>query len=150
MNKIVLLIIICFLSSDNLYSQNGDSLKYKYTNQTIYRYGTSYMKGTERLNFPGLQKEFAMSELGLASYTKAKKYRTTSTVLRFVALAASFAALAVVSNNNLTDSRRNLVYGLLGGQLVFAIAAGRYSMLSTQNLDKALWQRNKDLLFPAR
>ncbi|MDZ4809659.1 MAG: hypothetical protein SGI96_15525 [Bacteroidota bacterium] len=149
MKKLIILCVLLFAVAI-IHAQNTDSLKYKYTNQTIYRYGGSFMKGTERLVFPALQSEFSMSELGLAFYTKAKKYRTTSIVLRTIALAASLSALAVISNNNLTNNRRNLAYGLLGGQLVFSIAAGRYGILSTQNLDKALWQRNKDLLFPAR
>ncbi len=150
MKKLISLCVLLF-AVVILHAQQTDSLKYKYTNQTIYRYGSSFMKGTERLSFPTLQSEFSMSELGLASYTKAKKYRITNMVLRTVALAASLSALAVVINsNNLTDNRRNLVYGLLGGQLVFGVAAARYGILSTQSLDKALWQRNKDLLFPAR
>ena len=150
MRNYILVILFSSAMNANLHSQNTDSLKYKYTNQTLYRYGSSFMKGTERLTFPELRNEFTMSELGLASYEKAKKYRTTSIVLRTISLAASLSALVIVSRNNLTNNRRNLAYGLFGGQLVFSIAGAKYGILSTQSLDKALWQRNKDLLFPAR
>ena len=137
---------LSFLFANCLKSQNSDSLKYKYTNQSIYRYGSSFMKGTERLTFPELRNEFTMSELGLASYERAKKYKTTSMIFQLTSLAASIATLAVLSNSG----NRNTAYVLLGGQLVLGLGAGRYKMLSTQSLDKALWQRNKDLLFPAR
>ena len=103
------------------------------------------MKGSERLTFQQLSQEFSMSDLGLASYTKARKYRTTSMVLRIISAVSGIAAIAVISNNN---SNQNFAYGFLGGQLVFGIGAGRYSMLSAQSTDRALWQRNKDLLFP--
>ena len=142
------LIILCFLlvAASMMYAQQTDSLKYKYTNQTIYRYGGSLMKGTERLAFQELRNEFSMSDLGMAAYEKAKKYKTTSTIFRLASIAAGIATIAVIANNG----NRNTASLLLGGQFVLSMVGGRYGMLSTQSLDKALWQRNKDLLFPAR
>jgi hypothetical protein len=149
MRKLITLIIL-LVTGATIQAQEIESLKNKYTNQTIYRYGGSIMKGTERLSFPALQKEFTMSELGLVSYNQSKKYRTTSMIFRFASLASSIAALAIASENNLTTNRRNLAFGFLGGQIVFGLVATNFSMLSNKSLDKALWQRNKDLLFPAR
>jgi hypothetical protein len=141
------LCILLFFGAISLVStaQYTDSLRSVYNNHSIYRYGSYFMKGSERLTFQQLSQEFSMSDLGLASYTKARKYRTTSMVLRIISAVSGIAAIAVISNNN---SNQNLAYGFLGGQLVFGIGAGRYSMLSAQSTDRALWQRNKDLLFP--
>jgi hypothetical protein len=149
MRKSIFLVIL-LLSGATIHAQETESLKNKYINETIYRYGSSIMKGTERLSFPALQREFSMSELGLAAYTKSKKYKTTSIIFRFISLGSSLAALAIASENNLTTNRRNLAFSFLGGQIVFGLVATNFSMLSNKSLDKALWQRNKDLLFPAR
>jgi len=145
MKKLIILCVL-FFGGCSIYAQQTDSLKYKYVNQTIYRYGGSIVKGTERLSFQGLRNEFTMSELGLAGYDRAKKYKTTSTIFRLASLAAGIATIAVIANNG----NRSTASVLLGGQFVFSMIGGRYGMLSTQSLDKALWQRNKDLLFPAR
>lgn len=124
--------------------QNSDSLRYKYNNQTIYRYGSAFLKGNERLTFKDLSKEFSMSDLGLASYDKARSYRTTSTILRFATMLTGFVAVGVAANNG----NKNTVIILLGGQLALGLGASKYGTLSNQSLDRALWQRNKDLLFP--
>lgn len=139
-------LLILLSGLNKLYSQSNDSLKYKYTNQVIYRYGSSFMKGLERLTFLQLRNEFNISELGKAAYEKARKYKTTSTIFRLASIAAGIATITVIANNG----NRNTASVLLGGQLVFSMIGGRYGLLSTQSLDKALWQRNKDLLFPAR
>lgn len=123
-----------------------DSLKYKYINQTIYRYGRSFMKGTERLTFPELRNEFTMSELGLASYDQSKKYKNISNVFSVASLAASITTLVIVSNNG----KRSTLNLLLIGQILLGAGAGGYRMLSAKSLDRALWQRNKDVLFPPK
>lgn len=147
MYKKNILILYFLFTGINLNAQTNDSLAHKYDNQTIYRYGGYFQKGNERFSFQGLAKEFSMSGLGLDLYTKAKKQRTTSLVLNTVALASGLASIAVISNNN---GNRPPAFILLGGQIVFSIGARRYSLLSQQSLDRAIWQRNKDVLFPQK
>lgn len=77
-----LLTILFLFSCYYCFSQSNDSIKSVYNNQTIYRYGSYFLKGSERLTFHGLQTEFSMSDIGFASYTKAKRYRTISFILR--------------------------------------------------------------------
>ena len=137
-----LIIQLCFWS----FAQHTDSLRYIYNNQTIYRFGSWFMKGSERLTFGELQTEFSMSDIGLVSYMKARKYKTTSTILRYASFAASIVSVAILTSNN----NRNTYYALLGGQALLALGSGTYGLLSAQSLDRALWQRNKDLLFPGR
>jgi len=125
-------------------AQSSDSLRYIYTNQTIYRYGSYFLKGAERLTFQELRNEFTMSDLGLAAYTKARNCRTTSTILRYASMLFSFTAIGIVANNG----NRNTAIAFIGGQVALLYAGMTYNQLSQKSLDRALWQRNKDLLFP--
>jgi hypothetical protein len=146
MYKCLIFFVSLFSLTGKLHSQKTDSLKYKYTNQTIYRYGGSFMKGNERLSFMELSREFSMSDLGLISYTKSKKYKNTSKIFSYASMFAGFAAISVLANHG----NRNLAFGFYGGQMVCLFGSMRYRQLSAQSLDRALWQRNKDLLFPER
>ncbi len=141
-NLCFFLIVTCF--TNIAFSQKTDSLKYKYTNQTIYRYGGAFMKGNERLYFKDLSKEFSMSDLGLISYTKSRKYRNTSKIFSYASMFAGLAAVSILANNG----NRNLALGFYGGHMLTMYGSMKYRSLSTQSLDRALWQRNKDLLFP--
>lgn len=140
------MIILLFLIAFDTSAQNNDSLRYKYNNQTIYRYGGYFLKGNERLTYKDLSKEFSMSDLGLAGYEKSKKYKTTGTIYRYISMAAGIAAVSVAAKGQ----NRDLAYGLMAGQFVTMFIGMRYSILSMQSADRAIWQRNKDLLFPAR
>lgn len=144
--KIPFIFLALLLCVTQLFSQKSDSLVFKYNNQTIYRYGGYFLKGNERLTYKELSKEFSMSDLGLAGYEKSKKYKTTSTVFRFVSLAAGVTAVSVAAKGQ----NRDLAYGLLAGQFVTMFIGMRYSTLSMQSVDRAIWQRNKDVLFPGR
>ena len=142
-----LFIFILILGVHQLRAQNVDSLKYKYTNQTIYRYGNAMMRGTEKLGFSELQHEFFMSETGMDAYLKAKKLRNTGKIFRFITMGFAISVFGVIANHP-AFSQRSLIYGLFAGELAAGMVSGRYISLSNQTLDKAIWQRNKDLLFP--
>lgn len=129
------------------FAQKTDSLHLVYNNQTIYRYGGSFLKGNEKLTFKDLSREFNMSDLGQISYDKAKSYRSKSIIFKVASIACGIASLVIISNNN---SNRNTALIFLGGQIVTGYAGGKLSQLSAQSLDRALWQRNKDVLFPVR
>ncbi|HRA12093.1 MAG: hypothetical protein IPN82_06230 [Chitinophagaceae bacterium] len=147
MKNLFICIAIIILFHNYLFAQKSDSLNLVYNNQTIYRYGGSFLKGNEKLNFKDLSREFNMSDLGQISYEKAKSYRTKSVIFKVASIACGIASLAIISNNS---SNRNTALIFLGGQIVTGYAGGKLSQLSAQNLDRALWQRNKDVLFPGR
>ena len=150
MKKILFILAFINLGNSLLNAQDLDDLKSKYNNQTIYRYGQYFMKGTERLSFNDLRNEFSMSELGLISYEQARKYKTTGFVFRLISLGAMVVGFALVSDNTVNYDQRTAIYCSLGGQFLTAMISGKYYQSSMQSLDKAIWQRNKDLLFPAR
>lgn len=144
MKKLFLLIHFAIGLKSGAIGQDNDSLRYKYNNQTIYRYGSGFMRGSERLTFQQISKEFSMSDLGLDLYNRSKKYKTISRVLNYAGLTTGAVAIAVMANHG----NRNLALGLYGGYFVLFTAGIRYSSLSGNTLNKALWQRNKDVLFP--
>ncbi len=143
MNKLFWFLILFLGINAGTSAQKTDSLKYIYNNQTIYRYGGWFIKGSDRLTFRDLKAEFSISELGMHSFNKARKYKTISNVFRFISVLSSIAAAAYITSNN-----RNTAYAFMGGQFVLLLGSFHYYTLSNQSLDRALWQRNKDLLFP--
>ena len=144
--KGAIIFLIFSLCATKLFSQKSDSLVFKYNNQTVYRYGGYFLKGNERLTYKELRREFSMSDLGLAGYEKSRKLKTTATVFRVLSLAAGLTAVSVAAKGQ----NRELAYGLLAGQFVSMFVSSRYATMSVQSLDRAIWQRNKDVLFPAR
>lgn len=145
MKGLIFFVIALFSLINNCFSQVPDSIKYKYNNFTIYRQGGYFLKGNERLTFQELRSEFSKSELGKISYDKAKSYRNTSLFFRIGSIVCGLASIAVIANNR---NNRNTAYALLGGQFALIYGASKYIVLSNKSLDRALWQRNKDLLFP--
>ena len=77
-----IIFMLTFCLQADLFSQSIDSLRYKYTNQTIYRFGGVFQKGNERLGFKDLSREFSMSDLGFDLYVKARKQRKTLSLRR--------------------------------------------------------------------
>lgn len=142
-NKLVILLAVILLHQSQLSAQSNDSLKNLYKSQTIYRFGSHFMKGIERLDFDDLEGEFYFSELGQINYERAKKLRTIGKIFRYVSLLSSVAIAPFIGHNN-----KNGAYIFLGINIGLGAGASLYSNLSGQSLDRALWQRNKDLLFP--
>lgn len=148
MKKLLLLIVLILSVSTALQAQSRtDTLKYRYVNQSLYRYGPYFIRGSERLTFSQLQHEFDESPLGLVSYMKSKKSRTVASVFRYTSLLTSVVTLALLGQHS---DNKNLYYGLLGGQLVLGLGSAWYGTQSARYLDEAIWLRNKDLLFPGR
>ncbi len=122
-----------------------DSLLKKYDQQLLYRYGSHFMKGGNKVSFSALREEFASPSISFDLYTKAKKDKTVSTVLRYVSLLAIIGVAKGAADNN-----RNLTYGFLAGQFVTLFASRAFQDKSTTGLDRAIQLRNRELLFPGR
>ena len=140
-----LAILFLFLyPSTQLLAQNSDSLYKKYNTGLIHMYGSSIMKGNERISFQELSKEFSMSDLGLDQYQISKKKNTVSRILSIVSMAAGLTAISFIRTN------RDLALGLLGGQYLCLAVSSTFRRASRQHLDRAILIRNKDYLFPGR
>jgi hypothetical protein len=86
-----------------------------------------------------------MSDIGMVSYKKAKKYRTTSKILNVASFLAGLSAVSIFSSGKDND----FGFALLASQVGFTIGSFKFNTLSNQSIDRAIWQRNKDLLFPS-
>lgn len=69
-----LLVFICLLISFHTFSQS-DSLLKQYDQQFLYRYGSSYMKGGNKLSFADLQTAFKSPSLSFDLYKNQKKIK---------------------------------------------------------------------------
>jgi hypothetical protein len=139
-----LFLVWLMVTTINAFAQKSDSLKHIYNNQTIYRYGNSFMKGSDRIRFGELRNEFSMSPIGSESFRLAKKYKSTSAILRLLSIVTGIATISFIASNN---GNSNKIYIGLGSQIALGLAASHYQLLFNQQTDKALWQRNKDILF---
>ena len=137
------LIFIFALISSQGFSQITDTTLKKYDQQFIYRYGSSFMKGGNKLSFRDLQNEFNNQSPSFDLYIRSKNNKALSTILRFVSM---FAVIGVVTAAR--DNNSGLAYGILAGQLATALVSQHYRIKSTIDLDRALQIRNRELLFP--
>lgn len=145
MKTVVCILFFLFSFAPIVLSQKlDDSLRRIYNDRLLYRFGGTFRVGTEKLNFNQIEDAFQISELGLDLYRQAKKFKTIGTVIRFVSLLSGLAGIAYINDN------RNTAYAFLGGQIVLGFAGLYYSKTYNERLDQAIWQRNKDLLFPQR
>lgn len=120
-----------------------DSLRQVYDAQTIYAYGSSYIKGGRQLPFRQLKAEFgpgAARDL----YGQARHDRAVGRLLGVGAVAALVGSAVLRKNQQ------------AGGIALLAVGLGlnfgslRLGKKSTELVDRALWQRNKDVLFGPR
>jgi hypothetical protein len=139
------LVFISLLISCYIFSQSADSLLKKYDQQFVYRYGSSFMKGGNKLSFSDLQGEFSPQSLSFDLYKKSKKDKTISMVLRLISAVAIFGVVKGASDNN-----RGLAYGFLAGQFATGLAGQFFYDKSITGLDRALQIRNREVLFPGR
>jgi hypothetical protein len=139
-----LFVIISLFISPHCFSQS-DSLLKKYDQQLLYRYGSHFMKGGNKVSFSALREEFPYASISSDLYAKAKKDKTISTVLRFASILAIVGVAKGASDNN-----RNLTYGFMAGQLVTIFASRAFHDKSILETDKAIQLRNRELLFPGR
>jgi len=139
-SKQFLIVLLSNLSLINIHAQNPARL---YEEKVLYRYGNVFKIGEEKFKFNQLQYEFKDSEIGSLNYNKAKKYRVVSTIFRSASLAAFFGIINSAYNSN---KQQALIF--LGVQMGFIIGGRIYLNISNESIDKAIYYRNKDYLFP--
>ncbi|MFD1872651.1 hypothetical protein [Hymenobacter bucti] len=120
-----------------------DSLMRVYDTRTIYGYGDKYILGGKQLPFRQLKTQFAP---GVTSdlYQQGRHDRFVSRLLGVGAVAALVGS-AVLRKNEQFGGIALLVAGV-----GLNIGSLRFSKKSTEVVDRALWLRNKDVLFGGR
>ena len=124
-------------------AQSRDSLLRVYDTRTIYGYGDKYIMGGQQLPFRKLKTEFGP---GVTSdmYQEGRKDRAISRLLGVGAVVALVGS-AVLRKNQQTGGIALLVAGV-----GLNLGSLRFGKKSTELVDRALWLRNKDVLFGAR
>ena len=137
-NYTVALCIFSFFICLNGFPQSRDSLLKVYNNQTIYRYGNKYIKGNEKLSYQDLSAQFntpATREM----YKKSKNKLVVGRVFNIASVAVIIVSVFTKTN--------------VGGSIAFAAGTGvlgltgiYYQTESSKYLERALWERNRDII----
>lgn len=135
----VMLIFTCCLSQSTQ-AQTKDSLLRIYNSQTIQSFGKSYIKGGKGLSFADLKPEFT-SGVAKDLYKKSKENLILSRVFTVTSIAALVTG-AVLKKN---DTKGAWAFPVLG--LGLNLAGLHFKKQSTQLVDRAIWHRNKEILF---
>jgi hypothetical protein len=140
--KFELIGLVFFASLYSTFGQSIDSIAKKYNTQVISRFGNSFKKGGERLQFSDLKYEFKEHTVSYDLYLSAHRNRTLSKILTVGVMASSIAMIVSASNRD-----RNGVFIALGTQMVFTLGSMRAKRRHVEQLDLALAERNKNILF---
>ncbi len=135
---ILLLITFCVIQKTN--GQSKDELLSTYNNQTIHTFGKFFIKGSNRLTFGDLKKDFT-SDITKVLYKKAKGDRFLGGFFTVTAVGALVTSIFVKKNNNILG---NVLSGFAIG---LNLGSLHFRNKSTQVLDQAIWYRNKEILF---
>ncbi len=123
--------------------QLRDSLVRAYDTRTIYGYGDKYIMGGRQLPFRKLKTEL-ISGVTNDLYRQGRQDRAVSRLLGVGAVAALVGS-AVLRKNQQFGGIALLVVGV-----GLNLGSLRFSKKSTELVDRALWLRNKDVLFGNR
>ena len=135
---IVLLLTCCTTTIG--YAQTRDSLLRVYNNETIHSFGKIYVKGSKQLKFGDLKPEFN-SGITKDLYKKSKGNLILSRAFTVTYIAALITGAIIKKNNNGGGIALSVVgIGLNLGSLHFR-------KQSTELIDRAIWQKNKEILF---
>ncbi len=72
--RMIILLLLSMISA-TAFSQSNDTLLKKYDQQLLYRYGSSFMKGGNKVSFTDLRAEFNSSSLSFDLYKKSKRIK---------------------------------------------------------------------------
>jgi hypothetical protein len=124
----------------NIHAQTKDSLLNVYNTQTIHTFGKSYVKGGKSLSFADLKPEF-QSGVAKDLYKKSKG----NLLLSRVFTVTSIAALITGAVRKKSDSKGAGIFPIVG--LGLNLGSLYFKKQSTELVDRAIWHRNKEILF---
>ena len=133
-----LLVLLVFINLKS-FSQSQDSLLKVYNNQTIYRVGNKYIKGGEKLTYRDLRLEFNTLSTH-AMYNKSKSRLLISRIFNVASVGLVIAS--VVAKTNINGSIE-----FAAGTGILGLIGIYYQTQSSKYLERAIWERNKEVLF---
>ncbi|MEJ7586615.1 MAG: hypothetical protein WKI04_03525 [Ferruginibacter sp.] len=141
--RIVLFVVIFIMANgtiSSIHAQNNESLLRVYNNETIQTSGNSFIIGGKQLTFRELKPSFT-SGITKDLYKKARGQRFLGGVTTIVAIGALITS-AVVRK----DSKGGALALSIGG-IGLNLWSFHLRKHSSELLDRAIWQRNKEILF---
>lgn len=142
--KPAFLVTLCILLTCcavlNTHAQYRDSLLRVYNNQTIQSFGKSYIRGGKSLSFADLKPEFS-SGIAKDLYKKSKGNLILSRVFTVTSVAALVTG-AILKKN---DTKGAGIFPIIG--IGLNLGSLYFKKQSTELVDRAIWHRNKEILF---
>lgn len=137
---ILFILLLNFCTLQNSQAQTKEDLLKIYNIETIQTFGKYFIKGTKRLTFNELKPDFT-SGITRDLYKKAKGDRILGGLFTVTAIGALVTGIIVKKKNT------GLSAGLSGLAVALNLGSIHFKNKSTQLLDRAIWHRNKDILF---
>lgn len=134
------IVIVLLGSAQNASSQSRDSLLNIYNTKTIHTFGKYYIKGDKRLSFRNLKPEF-QSGITKDLYKKSKGDLILTRFLTVTSIAALVSGVVVRKNNKAGALALSL------GGIALNLGSLHFRNRSNELLERAIWQRNKEVLF---
>ncbi len=132
--------LLLFLANVHIHAQSNAELLKLYDSSTIHSIGKFYMKGKSKLKFADLQNEFT-SPVTLKLYSKAKTDRVLGGIFTVTSISALVASILLRKNN---ETAANI---LSGAAIAVNIGSLHFNKRSAEQTDRAIWQRNREILF---
>lgn len=133
-----IIVVTLLLFASQSFSQNHDSFLNLYNTQTIYSSGHRYTLGNERLTYEDLGKEFTTPRTQ-ELYRISKKRLGISRIF-------SLASLAVIITSVFTKTNVAGSIEFAAGSGILGLASFSYQTQSTKFVNRAVWERNRDVL----
>lgn len=143
--KLIVLVTVGLMgfSGSKARAQSRDSLVAVYNNQTIHSFGSVYVRGSKQLTFRELSSEF---QPGVTKdlYDQSRKKLGLARAMTVVSVAALVGSAILRKNEQ------------AGGFALLAVGVGLnlgnlgLRKKSIELVDRAIWQRNKEVLFNVR
>ena len=137
---VTIVLLLMWFITQNTRAQTRDSLMKVYDNETIHTFGKSYIKGSKQLKFRDLKPEFN-SDITKDLYKKSNENLTWGRVFTVTSIAALVTGAIIKKNNNGAGIALNIA------GIGLNLGSKHLHKKSTELIDRAIWQRNREILF---
>jgi len=141
---VAFLLQVCLTLNAQTQQPNTDTLRALYQKEAIWVHFPHYYKNGARFHFSEMKNEFSFSPQGLLEYKLGAKKVNTGLYLTYAAAATTLSSIFVFSKN------RNLGWGLLAGGFIINGIGASISLDGRKRIQRAVFIRNQDLMFPPR
>ena len=138
--SVILTTLLSCFALHSTQAQTRDSLLNVYNSQTIHSFGNSYVMGSKNLSFANLKSEFKTG-ISRDLYKKSKGNLIISRVFTVTSIAALVTGIILKQN----DTKGAWAFPVIG--LGLNLGSIHFRKQSTELVDRAIWHRNKEILF---